>query len=120
MSRDELIKEYLAADVLFLHLNDYEAFKKVLPSKIFEYAATGKPVWAGVAGYAAEFIRSEVDNAAVFPPCDAEAAVDAFETLTLQSSRRVAFIQKFSRKKIIRLLAADIVRFLPIVHGRTK
>ena len=57
--RANLAKEYEAADILFVHLNDYEAFKKVLPSKIFEYAATGKPVIAGLAGYAATFVESE-------------------------------------------------------------
>jgi glycosyltransferase involved in cell wall biosynthesis len=62
VQRDELLKAYHAADVLFLDLNDYDAFKKVLPSKIFEYAALGKPVWAGVSGYAAEFVRSEINN----------------------------------------------------------
>ena len=48
-----------STDVLFLHLNDYSAFRKVIPSKIFEYAATGKPIVAGVSGYAAEFLRHE-------------------------------------------------------------
>ena len=52
MSRKDLIREYEAADVLFLHLNNHKAFKKVLPSKIFEYAALGKPILAGVSGYA--------------------------------------------------------------------
>jgi glycosyltransferase involved in cell wall biosynthesis len=32
MERRELVKAYRAADVLFLHLNDYPAFRKVLPS----------------------------------------------------------------------------------------
>jgi hypothetical protein len=32
-----LIKEYIKTDVLFLHLNYYGAFQKVLPSKFFEY-----------------------------------------------------------------------------------
>ena len=31
--RTKLINEYQKADILFLHLNDYEAFQKVLPSK---------------------------------------------------------------------------------------
>ena len=68
VNRQELIEEYLKADILFLHLNDYPAFKKVLPSKIFEYAATGKPILAGVSGYAADFIESELLNAEVLPP----------------------------------------------------
>jgi len=42
---EDLSPSYLVvdADVLFLHLNAYKAFEKVLPSKIFEYAATGRP-----------------------------------------------------------------------------
>ena len=55
VSRSDLFDEYKNADVLFLHLNDYAAFRKVLPSKIFEYAATGKPILAGVAGYMQNF-----------------------------------------------------------------
>src|SRR5690606_21538407 len=58
MSRAALRAEYASASVLFLHLNDLDAFKRVLPSKIFEYAATGQPILAGVAGYAAEFLRT--------------------------------------------------------------
>jgi len=35
VTRDQLIKECLSTDILFLHLSDYSAFGKVLPSKIF-------------------------------------------------------------------------------------
>ena len=55
VNRNELIKYYQGSGFLFLHLNDYEAFKKVLPSKIFECGATKKPVIAGVDG-----LRSKV------------------------------------------------------------
>jgi hypothetical protein len=112
ISRDQLIKEYLAADVLFLHLNDYDAFKKVLPSKIFEYAALGKPIWAGVAGYAAEFLSSEVNNVAVFPPCDALQAIKVFERLDIRDAPRDKFVEKFQRKAIMRLMADDLLSFL--------
>lgn len=108
VKRDVLIQEYLKADVLFLHLNDYDAFKKVLPSKIFEYAAMGKPVWAGVSGYPAEFIEAEVANAAVFRPCDVDDAVAAFQRLELKDTVRIDFIRKFSRVNIMQAMAADI------------
>ena len=108
IKRDALIQEYLKADVLFLHLNAYEAFKKVLPSKIFEYAAMGKPVWAGVSGYPAEFIEAEVENAAVFKPCDVDDAVAAFQRLELKDTARLDFIRKFSRASIMQTMATDI------------
>lgn len=107
--RDQLLKAYQDADVLFLHLNDYNAFKKVLPSKLFEYAALGKPILAGVAGYAAEFVKAEISNAAVFPPCDANQAEHALMALALGSSRREAFVQKYARHNIMKEMAKDIL-----------
>lgn len=109
MPRDQLIEEYKQADVLFLHLNDYDAFKKVLPSKIFEYAAMGKPIWAGITGYSAEFVRTEISNAAVFPPCDAVAAEQALVNLVIRDAPRSEFVKKFARVNICRDLAKDIL-----------
>ena len=94
--------------MLFLHLNDYDAFKKVLPSKVFEYAAMGKPIWAGVSGYPAEFIKEEIENAAVFEPCDVDDAVAAFQCLELKNMVRLDFIRKFSRVNIMQAMATDI------------
>lgn len=109
VKREELLAAYRAADVLFLHLNDYDAFRKVLPSKLFEYAALGKPIWAGVAGFPAEFVKSEIENATVFKPCDVESAVDAFNRLSLHDTPRVAFIQKYSRARVTQRMAEDIL-----------
>ena len=109
MKRSQLIEAYQAADVLFIHLNDYDAFRKVLPSKLFEYGAMGKPIWAGVSGFAADFVNAELDNAAVFHPCDAKDAERVFGQLRLQNTRRDRFVAKFAREKIVSELAADVV-----------
>ncbi|KZN40499.1 glycosyltransferase family 4 protein [Pseudoalteromonas luteoviolacea] len=109
VNRQELIEEYLNADVLFLHLNDYPAFEKVLPSKIFEYAATGKPILAGVSGYAAEFIKSEVSNAEVFYPGDHKGAMEALTKLKLEHTDREAFIAKYTRSNIMKDMSNSIV-----------
>ncbi|MDA9897375.1 glycosyltransferase family 4 protein [Alphaproteobacteria bacterium] len=111
VKRDELIAIYQSADVLFLHLNDFDAFKKVLPSKVFEYAATGKPIWAGVAGYAAAFITSKIQNSAVFPPCDIGAAVSSFDELEIVTRHRAGFINEFSRNKIMQKMARTLIHF---------
>jgi glycosyltransferase involved in cell wall biosynthesis len=109
VDRSQLLSAYRNADVLFLHLNEGEAFKKVLPSKIFEYAALGKPVWAGVSGFAAQFISSQIENAAVFDPCDVEGAARAFESLSIHQTPRTDFIVRFGRANISRQMAADII-----------
>ena len=112
VKRAHLIEAYQAADVLFLHLNDYDAFRIVLPSKLFEYGAMGKPIWAGVSGYAAEFMRTELDNSAVFHPCKAAEAERVFSQLRLQNEPRDRFAAKFARKNIANEMADDVVKKL--------
>jgi glycosyltransferase involved in cell wall biosynthesis len=109
VGRAELIQAYHMADVLFLHLNAYDSFERVLPSKVFEYAAMGKPVWAGVSGYAAEFVRTEVNNSAVFHPCDVDGAVRVFEKLILKDTMRPAFAVKYARNAISLQMAQDVM-----------
>ena len=109
VSRDTLIDEYKAADVLFLHLNDHDAFRKVLPSKLFEYAALGKPIWAGLAGYASEFVSTNISNATIFSPCCTEEAVKSFEQLQLRTVVRADFVENFSRVNIMKDMAMDVM-----------
>ena len=110
VKRDSLLEEYQNADILFLHLNDVPAFEKVLPSKLFEYGATGKPIFAGVAGFAGKFVEEELSNSAVFKPCDVDAAVIALKSLSRTTSERADFIKKYSRDEISATLAADVIR----------
>lgn len=109
VGRAALIDEYKSADVLFLHLNDYEAFKKVLPSKLFEYGAVGKPIWAGVAGYASEFVNANLINAVTFKPCCVDEAYAAFGKLRLYTAARGEFVERFSRVNIMQGMACDII-----------
>lgn len=113
LPRHALIEAYRAADVLFLHLGAQRAFERVLPSKIFEYAALGKPVLAGVAGYAARFVREEVSNSAVFAPGDVAAAVAGFESLELSERPRPEFVARYARARIAREMADDILALRP-------
>jgi len=112
VNREELKRHYSNADILLMHLNDYDAFKKVLPSKIFEYAATGKPILAGVSGYAAEFTRQYVENAAVFKPCDAQSMASQLRSLDLSSRQREEFKELFSRTNIMEDMACDVLSLL--------
>lgn len=111
VSRPQLFQFYKLSDILFLHLNDYQAFKKVLPSKIFEYTATGKPILAGVNGYAADFLRENVSGAHVFKPNDISAMCEGVLRL-LEGPRmfdRTDFCAKYLRSDIMKSLARDIL-----------
>lgn len=111
VERDELKKLYQEADILFIHLNNYRAFKKVIPSKLFEYAASGKPIWAGVSGYAAEFIIHNVTNVALFSPCHVDQAIECFKSLELGYTERSEFKKRFARERIMEEMAGDILSY---------
>lgn len=111
VARDALIEAYRQADVLFLHLNAYKAFYKVLPSKIFEYAATGKPMLAGVAGHAADFLYENVAGVQVFEPCDSNAMEAGLQQL-LAGPRmidRADFCSHYLRRNIMEQMARDVL-----------
>ncbi|HCJ11989.1 MAG TPA: glycosyltransferase WbuB [Opitutae bacterium] len=107
--RKTLVESYENADILFLHLTTQKAFLKVLPSKLFEYAATGKPIWAGLAGYAARFVSSQIENAALFDPENVEQALSALDRLNRESTPRTDFVARYSRETLSRQIAKDII-----------
>ena len=112
VARKELIQYYKESTFLFFHLNDLEAFKKVMPSKMFEYSAFDKPIIAGVGGYAAQFVEKNIPNHILFRPTDVDDFVRQMKNYQLRFERRDEFIQNFSRKSIDKKLAASILGLL--------
>ena len=112
ISRKQLLERYKKADFFLIHLNDFEAFKKVLPSKIFELGAYNKPIIAGVGGYAAEFIKENVTNVILFNPCNVNECTMKLKKYKYQYIKRTEFIKKFRRAKINKEMAESIVAYL--------
>jgi hypothetical protein len=112
IKRIELQNIYADSDYLFLHLNDYPAFRKVLPSKIFELATFNKQILAGVSGFAAEFIKNEVSDSFVFDPCNVEQLVDFLNSdKPSDSIDRKEFKLKYQRANINNLMAESILGY---------
>lgn len=112
VKRDELIKIYSQCDFTFVHLNDYKAFKKVLPSKIFELACFAQPMIAGVGGYAHSFVSENVDNSILFSPCNIEELIEKFNSYIYKKEKRELFISQFKRDAINKSLAQSILNYL--------
>ncbi|MEO6722065.1 MAG: glycosyltransferase family 4 protein [Ferruginibacter sp.] len=112
VSRKELLEIYADSDFLFLHLNQYDAFKKVLPSKIFELGAYDKPIIAGVAGFSNEFIAEYISNRILFPPGEVEEMVKQLEVYKYHTSFRKDFKDQFKRETINREMSRSIINYL--------
>lgn len=109
--RSELRRYYRDASYLLMALNDVPAFEKVIPSKLFEYAATGRPILAGVGGFPAQFATDNIDGVFVFKPLDVSGFVSALERAAAGPSRydRREFVERYSRRKIMSRMAEEIL-----------
>lgn len=58
VSKEEIIKYYKLIDISLVCLKDKLAFRKVIPSKIFEACALRKPILLGVDGEAKEILEN--------------------------------------------------------------
>lgn len=109
VKRSDLMKLYDESDFFFIHLNDYDAFKKVLPSKVFELGAYDKPIIAGVSGYAKHFIEENVSNVMVFHPGDVNAFINAISEYEYRREHRTEFLKKFLRSNLNKEMASSIL-----------
>jgi glycosyltransferase involved in cell wall biosynthesis len=115
VSRPELIKYYMTADIMFLHLNNVPAFRRVLPSKIFEYAALKKPIVAGLSGYSAQFLRDHVPYAFLFDPGDSRAAASCiFEAVDskVPAETVAKFVTIYSRSSIMDRMVNQLINIM--------
>ena len=117
VKRKKLVEKYYQSDILFIHLNDFDIFKKVLPSKIFELAVIGKPVLAGVSGYAKEFLQKHVPQSFIFKPGDVNGMLKQIKNIEQDNSEFNAgqnqkFAESFSREEINEKMAKSIIKLL--------
>jgi len=108
VDRRTLLEYYKKSDFLFFHLNKYKAFEKVLPSKIFEYAVTNKPLIGGVSGYAATFILENVSDSILFEPGDVSSFVRQIRSFKKKDLKRDDFINKYSRSNVMKKMVSEI------------
>ena len=76
-----------ASDACLVHLSRTDLFKTVLPSKIFEAAAMGRPIVLGVEGFAAELVGEADAGICIQPENEAE-LVQAVTELAGDAERR--------------------------------
>lgn len=112
VKRTQLLEIYNQSHFLFMHLNDYTAFEKVLPSKVFELGAFPRPIIAGVNGYARSFIEQHISNVILFHPACPNELVEKIKRYTYKCENRVSFIQSYNRNQINKVMAASILRYI--------
>jgi glycosyltransferase involved in cell wall biosynthesis len=119
MKRHQLLSYYQRSHYLFLHLNDFRSFEKVIPSKIFEYGSGNIPILAGVKGYAKNFIETELkENVFVFNPCDVDSISNYLLNHVYHLQKRPEFNAKFNRKEITGNMSDSIIQVMNLKNAQ--
>jgi len=118
LPRNELIVFYQMTDAFFVHLKDIDMFKKTIPSKIFEYIATGKPVVYGLEGVAKSIMQELQGNNYSFSPSDTNGLKNALNHLynNLNANQKTNETgKKILKEKYLRSKLSQ--RFVEIIEG---
>jgi glycosyltransferase involved in cell wall biosynthesis len=119
--KEAMPRVWSLVDVALVHLRDSPVFAEVIPSKIFEATAMGKPILlAAPAGEAKEIV--EADGAGVWvAPGDAAQLASAARGLADDAARRERLADAALRAAPLhsrRAQAEDMIRVLQAVAGR--
>ena len=117
--RNELIDYYKKTDAFFVHLKDIEMFKKTIPSKMFEYIATGKPVIYGLRGVASDIMAELQGKMYAFTPSDSTGLKNVLDHLynNLNTNIKPNEIgKKILEEKYLRSKLST--RFAEIIEGK--
>ena len=110
-SRQDAINILNMLDASIVHLRNTPLFKTVIPSKIFEAMALGKPILMGVKGESREIVIDQARAGLAFEPQNPESlnkAITAMQTQAFDKNKPIEFVREnFDREKIaIKMLEA--------------
>ncbi len=102
LQRDEVENIYAHVDCLMLQLGLYNSLSMVIPTKVFEYAATPYPILYGASGFTSTFI-DQISGTIGFDQCNAEsflAAIERARTVEVSKEKRSEFLDSYDAGKI--------------------
>ena len=80
VTQEEAVHYLRASDALLVPLSDHAVLRSAVPSKLFDYCATGRPVVIAAAGEAPR-LAEQARAALTVPPADPHALADAMRRL---------------------------------------
>jgi hypothetical protein len=108
----KLLPHYMETDALLLNLNNYNAFKNVIPSKFFEYLSFNKIIFCGVNGYTKKFCN-QFFNIYFFKSSDPKSFTKSLsllkKKLPIRTKSNYIKLKKYNREKIMHQYALSIL-----------
>jgi hypothetical protein len=111
LPREEMAQIYANVDCLMLQLGLYISLSMVIPTKVFEYAATPFPIVFGASGFTHSFI-SQISGTVPFDQSNAEsllAAIEQSRSVAVDGQKRQQFLDLYDSTEIYRDYASHIL-----------
>ncbi len=115
-NRQDAINITNMLDACIVHLKDTPLFRTVIPSKIFEVMALGKPILMGVEGEAREIVIDQAQAGIPFQPQNVDSlnvAIDKVQTLQFDAEKTREFVKReFDRDTIALRMLEEIAKIV--------
>jgi glycosyltransferase involved in cell wall biosynthesis len=122
MTRDRVLKKMASAGILFMNLMADKVFELTIPSKVFDYMLTGRPILAGILGEGKEILEKTGGNICFEPD-----NIESFQHALMQVASKPSFFEEqahrnveyvcthYTREKSLKRLTAvfDKISFAP-------
>jgi hypothetical protein len=109
--RDQVEQIYSQADCLMLQLGRFSSLSMVIPTKVFEYAATPYPIVFGASGFTYTFL-DRISGTIGYQQCDGASFIDAVvraRHATVEVNQRRIFLAQYDADAIYRAYARHIL-----------
>lgn len=93
MPREAVIEEMRSAGILFMNLKGDKVFELTIPSKVFDYMLTGRPILAGILGEGKTILETSGANIC-FEPNNK----DSFKTALKEMTSKLSLFEKKGQK----------------------
>ncbi|TMB26386.1 MAG: glycosyltransferase family 4 protein, partial [Deltaproteobacteria bacterium] len=124
--RDRVAQIYAASDLCLVLLRDLPLFNTVIPSKIFEFMGAGRPILTTVNGESRGIVE-RAGAGAFSPPGNAEALVEAVESMRREPDRLAVmgqkgreFVEQHYSRRALAARYLDILGRVARPEGRTE
>ncbi|WP_186549202.1 hypothetical protein [Synechococcus sp. Minos11] len=116
--RDEMPIVYGESDCLMLQLGEFSSLSMVIPTKVFEYCATNKPIIYGASGFTEKFI-SNISGAIPFSQNNPASFVDSLirsKSAVVDVVERDNFLDSFNSSLILKKYSRSIMTAAGFSH----
>ncbi len=113
---NDIYDVYNNSDCLFLQLSNIKSLSMVIPTKVFEYAATSLPIIYSASGFSRSFI-SKIDGTIYFKRSNSKSllrAINISKEINIDDLSRSKFLKEFDSDHIYRKYAHEIISSLHI------